>query len=374
MSSPAFGGRTPLVLIVDDQAANLRLLGKVLSDAGFDVMPAASGEQALARIKAALPDVILLDMRMPGMDGFDVLVRLKSNPDWADLPVLFLTAAHERELLVRALEGGAVDYLTKPFVAEELVARVRTHAELKRSRDQLRIAIGEREDLAAIIVHDLKNPLFNISLNAALLRESLDGDAELGPPVRSIEQSSRTAMEFVERYLARCAGSELRPDYRPQAMAVDALFARALDEFREQAARSDHQLPPPPPSGLHVACDPDDALTILRNLLSNALKYSPSGSQVSLTAGATPHGMVRLAVADQGPGISAQDRNRLFRRYVRLSAEAAPGPQSSGVGLALSRQLAERMGGELWHEQRHGGGAVFVLGLPLAVGEGESIE
>lgn len=364
MSLSVWGARPPLVLIVDDQEANIRLLGTVLSDAGFDVMPAESGQRALARMEAADPDVVLLDMRMPNMDGFEVLARLKSNPEWERIPVVFLTAAHEREHLLRAFEGGAVDYIVKPFVAEELVARVRTHAELKRSRDHLYAAIREREDLATIVAHDLKNPLFNISLNANLLAGELSDDRQR-KRVASMESSAKKALDFVERYLERRASMELRRGYTPRNVPVAQLLELVVDAFSEEADRRGMTLLVDDADGLEVACDLDACQLVLRNLVSNALKYAPSGSAVELGAAALP-GAVRIWVADRGPGISSEDKARLFRRYVRLSAEANPSAASSGVGLAVARQEAEWMGGELRHEDRPGGGSVFVLELSRA--------
>jgi two-component system, sensor histidine kinase and response regulator len=357
MPNTIWGGRPPLVLVVDDQDANLRLLGRVLGDAGFDVMPADSGARALARLEAAIPDVILLDMRMPTMDGFAVLERIKGSPAWADLPVVFLTAAHERELLVRAFEGGAVDYLTKPFVAEELIARVRTHA----------ATIKEREDMATIVVHDLKNPLFNISLNAQLLLDGAEADGDLAQRARAIQNSARKALDFVEHALQRRAGVELRRGFAPEAHVVAALFDAVEEELDEARTRAQQRVVRAELPVQQVACDRDATLVVLRNLLSNAIKYSPPGSEIELGASPGAGGRMRLWVADRGPGVSAAEKAKLFRRYVRLSAEAqAPAAASSGVGLALARQQAEWMGGELWHEDRPGGGSVFVVTLPMA--------
>lgn len=364
---PLSGGSPALVLIVDDQEANLRLLGRVLGDAGFEVMPASSGAQALKRIEAAVPDVVLLDMRMPGMDGFAVLEHVRGRPEWSDIPVLFLTAAHERELLVRAFEAGAVDYLTKPFVSEELVVRVRTHSELKRYRDQLRKAIREREDIATIVVHDLKNPLFNISLNAGMLREEAEPDSEAAKRASSIETSARRAMDFVERYLGRRASVELRQRYAPEAHDARALIDTVAGELQEDAARRRQRVVLQTADGLPaVACDRDAAMLVLRNLLSNAIKYAPEDSTIELGAEPGAAGSVRLWVADRGPGISPEQQASLFRRYVRLSAEPADAASSSGVGLALARQEAEWMGGDLWYEPRRDGGSVFVFKLPQA--------
>lgn len=364
---PLSGAKPALVLIVDDQEANLRLLGRVLSEARFDVMPAASGAQALQRMEAAAPDVVLLDMRMPGMDGFAVLEHIRGRPEWADIPVLFLTAADERDLLVRAFEAGASDYLTKPFVSEELIVRVRTHSEHKRYRDQLRQTIREREDIATIVVHDLKNPLFNISLNASLLREEAEEDSETARRARSIESSARRAMDFVERYLGRRASVELRQRYAPEAHSPQALIGAACAELQEDAARRGQILQQVRGQSVpQVACDRDAATLVLRTLLSNAIKYAPEDSEIELGAESGAAGSVRLWVADRGPGISRDEQARLFKRYVRLSAEAGEAAPSSGVGLALARQEAEWMGGELWYEPRAEGGSVFVFKLPQA--------
>ena len=124
----------PLVLAVDDQVPNLRLLGQVLTEAGIDVMPANSGSKALSRLRAASPDLVVLDLRMPGLSGLDVLREIRADQAWQDLPVILCTAAHEKPTLLRALSSGADDYLLKPFEPEELLSRVALHAELARRR------------------------------------------------------------------------------------------------------------------------------------------------------------------------------------------------------------------------------------------------
>lgn len=363
---PLSGLSPALVLIVDDQEANLRLLGRVLSDAGFDVMPANSGRQALERLDVEIPDVVLLDMRMPEMDGFAVLEHIRGDPRWSDIPVLFLTAAHDRDLLIRAFEAGAVDYLTKPFVSEELIVRVRTHSEHKRYRDKLRQSIREREDLATIVVHDLKNPLFNISLNAGMILEACGGDEEIAPRATSIETSAKRAMDFVERYLGKRAALEFEQPCAVEAHAPRALFEAVAAELAEDAARRNQRVEIHADAGdPQVACDRDAALVVLRNLVSNAIKYAPAGSAVELGVHGAA-GSLRLWVADRGPGISAEKQAQLFKRYVRLSTEPEDAAASSGVGLALARQQAEWMRGELWYEPRPEQGSVFVLKLPLA--------
>lgn len=358
-----------VVLVVDDQPANVRLVGTVLSDAGFDVMPATSGEQALARLQHAQPDLILLDMRMPGMDGFEVLERLRRDAALADIPVIFLTAAAERELVVEALDAGAVDYLTKPFVAEELVARVRAHALLKQYRDRLRKAIDEREHMTSVVAHDLKNPLFNISLSADMLAETADDPEKVRKMAGVIANSAKRALGFVERYLERRADIALRRGYAPKTHDGQLLVRTCCEDIEAHAAHKSQKLEYRMEAIDPVLADADAFGVAYGNLLSNAVKYSPPGATIDVIVGPGRPGTVRFTVADRGPGIDEAKREQLFKRFARLDAQPTGGESSTGVGLAAAFREAQWMGGELWHEPRNGGGSIFVLELPVAPAE-----
>lgn len=369
MQSTGLASSPALVLVVDDQEANVRLAGAVLTGAGFDIMPALSGEQAFRRLSVALPDVILLDMRMPGQDGFEVLAKLKSNQTTADIPVVFVTAAHEREFVVKALDAGAADYITKPFVTEELVARVRTHANSKQLRDRLRRAIIEREEMSSVVAHDLKNPLFAISLHAGLVKEAA-GDAErVIKLANSIESSASKALAFVSHYLEARADVELRRGYAPRRCDPVLLLETLIDEFvaivdhKKQSFKTNFE------RSDAILTDVDAFGVVLRNLLSNASKFSPEGSTISVAARSGRPGMLQIIVADQGPGIPAEQRKELFKRFVRLSPRPTGGESTSGLGLAAAMREASWMGGELWYDDSVDGGAAFSLELPLAPAE-----
>jgi signal transduction histidine kinase len=366
MSGQSASTQQALVLVVDDQEANVRLMGSILSAAGFDVMPALSGEQALKRVRAKQPDAIMLDMRMPDMDGFEVLERLKHDPELADVPVVFVTAAHEREYVVQALEAGAADYIGKPFVAEELVARVRTHTDAKRLRDRLRQAIREREEMSSVVAHDLKNPLFTISLSAGLLREAADSPERVRQVAGSIEESARRALEFVSNYLEQRADAELRRDYQPKICDTSLILQALEREFASTLAHKRQSFELDSQTRGSVLADVEACGVVLRNLLSNASKYAPAGSVITVACRRGKPGHLQLAVLDQGPGVSEAERSKLFQRFVRLSAQPTGGENSSGLGLAMAMQEARWMGGELWYEDRPVGGAAFILELPLA--------
>src|SRR5688572_13556325 len=162
----------PLVLVVDDQPENVQALGAILQREGYEVVTAVSGPQALARAQSRRPSIVLLDMMMPLMDGCEVCRTLHATPGTADVPVIFITGSTDRELVTRAFNAGAVDYVTKPFVVEELLARLRTHLDLKRARDHLQAMVREREDTTHVVAHDLKNPLTAILFASRSLRRA----------------------------------------------------------------------------------------------------------------------------------------------------------------------------------------------------------
>lgn len=352
-----------VILVVDDQPSNVRLVGTLLTEAGFDVIPATSGRQALERVAHAAPDLILLDMRMPVMDGFAVMEHLRCG-DHADIPVIFLTAAAERELVVEALDAGAVDYVTKPFVAEELIARVRAHALLKQYRDRLRKAIVEREHLASVVAHDLKNPLFNIQMNAQMLDESANQPQQVRQLAASVASSAQRALAFVSRYLERRADIELRRGYEAKALDPCALIDSCCADLLPQSERKKQRIVHHIDTHDWVLTDADAFFASFGNLLSNAVKYSPPGGTIDVGVRKGRPGTLLLSVADRGPGIDAGQRERLFRRFVTLGAQPTGGESSSGVGLAIALKEAQWMGGDLWHEARVGGGSVFFLELP----------
>lgn len=351
----------PVVLVVDDQEANMRVVGQLLARAGFDIVPALSGEQALERVNAAPPDLILLDMRMPGMSGFDVLKKLKDMAATRDIPVIILTADHDRENVALALAAGAVDYITKPFVAEELLGRVKTHIDLKHSRDSLQRFVHEKQQMVETIAHDLRNYFANIRFAGDMLHESDLEIAARAKLLESIRTSADSGVMFLQALLDHQNAQEAGVSV--EKLWVGKLLNETIAVLARMAQAKNIRVDIALPEDFIVCGNRGGVLHVLQNLLSNALKFSPAGSEVMLAA-AKFGSRARLSVADQGPGISKQDQDRLFKRYVRLTAQPTDGESSTGLGLALAKQRARTMGGDLWHEDREGG-SVFILELPL---------
>lgn len=355
---------TGTVLVVDDQERNIQVLGTTLRNAGFQVMVASDGQQALERVAAHLPDLVLLDILMPEMDGFEVCQRLKSDQATADLPVIFISAAEDRDMIVRALAAGGVDYITKPFNSEELLARVRTHIELKRSRNMLRQLLSQREGYIAMMAHDLKNPLGGAKFSAEMLAEMAD---QIGDKAAKLACTSRDgigrALNLIEGFLSD-AESALT-DFHVQCTKVDlaSCVADAISRHRQTASRKRIAIGWERPEQDSIALGDTEALgRVLDNLLSNAVKFSLAGQQVWVeldpAAGA-------ITVRDEGPGFTAEDRANLFVNFQRLSAKPTAGETSTGLGLSSAKRLVESMNGSLILTDDYSDGAEFVVTLPL---------
>src|SRR5688500_12093940 len=203
------------ILVVDDQPVNLRVVSSLLTRQGYEVVLANNGDEALARYREAAPDLVLLDMIMPGMDGFDVIKALQSMAS-PIAPVVFVTAAQDRDMLLRAFDAGVVDYVTKPFLPEELLARVNAHVGLKLTRDRLERVAREREELVNLVAHDLKNPLSSVVFAAELLRSGLCKAERIPRYLEMIHESADDALGYIHHYL------ESQSDKRADESVADA--------------------------------------------------------------------------------------------------------------------------------------------------------
>jgi two-component system sensor histidine kinase/response regulator len=357
------------ILVVDDQPANLRAVSTLLVRSGYEVVTASTGEEALRLATGQVPDLLLLDMMMPGMDGFALLAQIKQHPPLLRLPVVFLTAAHDRELLLRAFDAGAVDYVTKPFMPEELLARVNAHVGLKLTRDRLERVARERQELVNLVAHDLKNPLSSVLFASDVLRNDGCKPERIPRYIEMIHESAKDALGYIRRYLeiqSEHASEQLRSGDATLCAPLCEVLDWLVSRYGLQLESRGQQLHVRNASvdGV-VAIDPLVLRQVAENLLSNAMKYAPAGSvELSIRQGAP--GYWQLLVEDRGPGIPALKQRQLFKPFVRLSEVDPADGLSSGLGLSLAKQIIDQNGGQLWYEDREGGGARFVIELPMA--------
>ena len=354
------------ILVVDDQPANIQIVGAVLGNLGCEIIPASDGATALKRVALRMPDLILLDLLMPGMSGCEVCLQLKENSDWRDIPVIFLSAADDKDLIVRALDSGGVDYITKPFNQAELISRVRTQLALKTARDQLRQLAEDKDELLGILAHDLKNHLGGMNMSAELLRNRIEHfhDERLTLLSENILRSGTQLLSFLKEFLANSSADNF---FTPKLDAVNlvGIAATVVQRYQETAQRKQLEIQTDFPDGAVIV--PADAMALeqaLDNLLSNAVKFSPPGKIIFVKIRLTGGNRIECLVRDEGPGFSAEDKARMFRRYGRLSARPTGGEPSTGLGLSIVRKLVQAMNGELLCESNPGQGATFTICLP----------
>lgn len=362
---PKDENETGLILVVDDQDTNLLVVANVLSEANYELVSAKTGEQALEKIAARRPDLILLDLLMPGMDGFEVCRRIQENPEWATLPIIFVSAADDKELIVKALDSGGVDYVTKPFNKAELLSRVRTHIALKNAREKAERLAEDKDELLGILAHDLKNHLGGIQMSASLLAGSkvLENEPRVRTLSENIQHSTERLLQFVAEFLANASADHgLCLSLVPVDLAMTA--TAAARDFSEMARRKEIQLIceiPSEPVMTHA--DSTCVEQVLDNLLSNAVKFSPRGRSVFVQL-TMDENHAYCSIRDEGPGFKEEDHLRMFKRYGRLSARPTGDEPSTGLGLSIVKKMIDAMNGQLVCESPPGQGAKFTFILP----------
>lgn len=362
----AAGAARGVVLVVDDQMPNIQVVGTVLTREGYEVIPATSGAQALQRIAARLPDLVLLDVVMPEMDGFAVCKRLREHPDTAGLPVIFVSAANDSETIVRGLEAGGVDYITKPFNKAELLARVRTQVDLQRARETTARMLKERESIVSMVAHDLKNPLGAIRFSAQTLMELPPEKVSTASDLTNhIISTSDQMLKFIDRFLnsrAQEAERERMTTVQITAGQIREMFESWYSTAKRKNTTLSVEMPDEPAA---AAGDMFTVKQIVDNLVSNAVKFSPLGSRITCRIQSLD-GALGIDIEDEGPGFTDSDFARVFQDYTRLSARPTGGESSTGLGLAIAKRGADRMGARLIIENRpEGPGAIARLSLPL---------
>lgn len=358
------------VFVVDDDRINRRILGSILETAGYAVSEASSGEEALETYDRLQPHLVLLDVEMPGIDGFTTCRTLKDTRGEGCAPVIFITARNSPEDVAEGLEAGGADYLPKPFRPREVLARIKAHLHNQILADrqkqlvaQLSAANAAKNKFVGMAAHDLRNPLASIRGLSEFLR-----DDSLAPAQRElvelIHEASQSMLDLVNELLdvATIEAGELRIE--PQPCDFGDLVRGCAFLQNIQAAKKRSRIVLPDTTGAPTAfVDAAKMRQVIDNLLSNAIKYSPPGSEISVVYRTDP-GTAGFAVRDQGPGIPANERDRLFRDFGRLSAKPTGGESSTGLGLAICRKIVEAHRGSISAENLPGGGCEFSVVLP----------
>jgi two-component system sensor histidine kinase/response regulator len=354
-----------IILIVDDTPANLSVLVDTLSETGYQLMVAEDGEDALAQTTHTKPDLILLDVMMPGLDGFETCARLKASAATREIPVIFMTALNETAEKVRAFNAGAVDYITKPIQHEEALARISTHLTIRRLRAKLEQQLALTERFMRVASHDLRNPLCLILMSGELARRK-GATPEVSEYLESIHASAGQMRRIIDTFLnVRKSTADGRSTGR---VDLNLMAAAVIAQNEPAAERKQLSVTLEPAEPLPQAkADAGYAYQALTNYLSNAIKFLPPGGKVHVRTSANDF-RVRLEVGDNGPGVPSADRAGLFTEFARLSNRPTGGEESTGIGLSIVKQLIEGERGTVGAEFPPEGGSVFWFELPVAPG------
>lgn len=357
------------ILIVDDTVANVDVLTSTLLPLGYQLAVANSGDKALKVAARFAPDLILLDVMMPGIDGFEVCRLLKEDTATAHIPVIFVTAKIETDDVVRGLRLGAVDYVTKPFRAEEVVARVGTHLMLKHTIDAMKRANAEKDRVLGAVAHDLRNPLAGMRGYAFILRESgaTMTESERAEMLGEIYSTCDGMLAMVGDLLDSAAIDTGSVTLTRRPFDVAQLVKHRVGLARMSAQKKNTTIDEHYDSNLVVDGDQRRIGQVVDNLVSNAVKFSPPGSKIVVRVAATPSG-AEVRVEDEGPGLTSEDHKKLFSAYVSLSARPTGGEVSTGLGLAISKKVVDAHGGTMAAAAREPKGTAFFFTLPRATG------
>ncbi|MEQ8677655.1 MAG: hybrid sensor histidine kinase/response regulator [Aggregatilineales bacterium] len=347
------------IVVIDDTPENLRLLIELLGEHGYRVRPAPDGELGLNSIRKEPPDLILLDIIMPDMDGFEVCERLKADERTREIPVIFISALNEVFDKVTAFGVGGVDYITKPFQVEEVLARVETHLNLQEMRHQLEIQNQELEAFAHTVAHDLKNPLGTLM---GLLNMIEEDTADMDEGFRTLLEigiSSAGKMNNIVDELLLLA-SVRKEDVQINPINMNDVIKQSLDRLRFMTTEYQPEifLPDSFPSVVGYAPWIEEVWV---NYISNGLKYGGTPPVLEFGADRQGDGMVRFWLKDNGAGLNREERESLFTEFTRLDKIRA---QGHGLGLSIVRRIVSKLGGNVGVESERNAGSLFYFSLP----------
>lgn len=350
-----------VILIVDDTPSNVVILIDLLQDEGYIIHEARDGQAAVDMVPTVMPDLILMDINMPRLNGFEACRRLKSSPATKDIPVVFISAWGELDDKINGFRAGGVDYITRPFQVEEVIARVRTHITIARQHRQIMALNKLKDQLVRTVSHDLKNPLTGVRGYTDLLLDEQD-PAERQRMVVLIRRSADRMYRLITNLLDLTRIQEgLQLERR--TVQVSQLIQEALNDFEVQAQARQIQMAMELPNGdLKVSVDPLRMGQVVANLLSNAVKYA---RRQVIVRGEQIEDRLHLSIIDDGPGIPQEMQSRLFEAFYRAPTDTNRKVEGTGLGLSIAQGIVQQHGGIIRLHSVVGEGTMFEVLIPL---------
>ena len=362
------------ILIVDDVMSNVLLLKVLLTNEKFAIATASNGRQALEQVEKENPDLVLLDVMMPDMSGFEVAQHLKSNPQTAEIPIIFLTALNSTADIVKGFQVGANDFISKPFNKEELIIRVTHQISLVAAKrlilsktEELQRTIAGRHKLYSVIAHDLRSPMGSIKMVLNMLILNLPFEkigAEMYELLTMANQTTEDVFSLLDNLLkwTKCQIGKLNVVY--QDVDLVEVTDGVIEIFSMVASLKKIRIREMKPERMMVNADIDMLKTVVRNLLSNAIKFSKENSEI-LVKMEEVDGMAVVSVQDHGCGISEEGQKKLLHTDTHFSTFGTNNEEGSGLGLLLCKDFVVKNGGKLWFTSKEGEGSIFSFSIPV---------
>lgn len=362
------------ILIVDDVMSNVLLLKVLLTNEKFAIATASNGRQALEQVEKENPDLVLLDVMMPDMSGFEVAQHLKSNPNTADIPIIFLTALNSTADIVKGFQVGANDFISKPFNKEELIIRVTHQISLVAAKrlilsktEELQRTIAGRDKLYSVIAHDLRSPMGSIKMVLNMLILNLPSEkigAEMYELLTMANQTTEDVFSLLDNLLKWTKSQIGKLNVVYQDVDLVEVTDGVIEIFSMVASLKKIRIREMKPEKMMVNADIDMLKTVVRNLLSNAIKFSKENSEV-LVKMEEVDGMAGVSVQDYGCGISEEGQKKLLHTDTHFSTFGTNNEEGSGLGLLLCKDFVVKNGGKLWFTSKEGEGSIFSFSIPV---------
>ena len=362
------------ILIVDDVMSNVLLLKVLLTNEKFKIVTASDGHQALAQVEKENPDLILLDVMMPDMSGFEVSQQLKANPGTAEIPIIFLTALNSAADIVKGFQVGGSDFISKPFNKEELIIRVTHQISLVAAKriivaqtEELRKIIMGRDKLYSVIAHDLRSPMGSIKMVLNMLILNLPS-ATIGEEMYELltmaNQTTEDVFSLLDNLLkwTKSQIGKLKVVY--QHIDIVEVLEGVNEIFSMVAGLKKIRIQLQAPEHLEVYADIDMIKTVIRNLISNAIKFSNEDTEIIVSL-EEKEGMAIISVQDSGCGIDEENQKKLLHTDTHYSTFGTNNEEGSGLGLLLCQDFAHKNGGDLWFTSVKGEGSIFYFSVPM---------
>ena len=362
------------ILIVDDVMSNVLLLKVLLTNEKFAIATASNVRQALEQVEKENPDLVLLDVMMPDMSGFEVAQHLKSNPNTADIPIIFLTALNSTADIVKGFQVGANDFISKPFNKEELIIRVTHQISLVAAKrlilsktEELQRTIAGRDKLYSVIAHDLRSPMGSIKMVLNMLILNLPSEkigAEMYELLTMANQTTEDVFSLLDNLLKWTKSQIGKLNVVYQDVDLVEVTDGVIEIFSMVASLKKIRIHEMKPEKMMVNADIDMLKTVVRNLLSNAIKFSKENSEV-LVKMEEVDGMAVVSVQDYGCGISEEGQKKLLHTDTHFSTFGTNNEEGSGLGLLLCKDFVVKNGGKLWFTSKEGEGSIFSFSIPV---------